>query len=308
MIALLLPAVQAAREAARRAQCTNNLKQIGLALHNYAQALHAFPPGCIVNMYDGSPEKLEPWEEASSDSRGRLHGTSWMLMILPYLEQQNLYDRWNFQTNVLGNAEVADDDIPGFYCPTRRSKLRPEDVATPRAGMIGALDRRRHRLRRLSGGHQRLGQHLHRAQSQVHQDRRDRALLELSGRRATTPSLIGIFRPNVAAKFADIKDGTSNTIMTGEMQRLDASTDATSSQDGWALGGVATLFSTANAVDGGAAGGLNNNFFQSAGSDHAGGAHFGIADGSVQFISENVDSNLFDRLGSMADGRPESLP
>ena len=140
-------------------------------------------------------------------------------------------------------------------------------------------------------------------------------LLELSGQERSagtclrTP-LVGIFRPNVAA-FADIKDGASNTIMTGEMQRLDGTTDNTTSQDGWALGGVATLFSTGNAVDGhwpATGGGMNSDFFQAPGSDHRGGANFGIADGSVQFISENVDSNLFDKLGAMADGRPEALP
>ena len=53
---------------------------------------------------------------------------------------------------------------------------------------------------------------------------------------------------------------------------------------------------------------MNNNFFQSPGSDHAGGAHFGIADGSVRFISENIDTNLFDKLGAMNDGRVEAVP
>ena len=50
-----------------------------------------------------------------------------MLMILPYMELQNLYDQWNFQTNVYGNAAVAQTDIAGFYCPTRRNTIRPED-------------------------------------------------------------------------------------------------------------------------------------------------------------------------------------
>ena len=232
-------------------------------------------------------------------------------MILPYMEQHNLYGRWNFQTNLLGNVAVAQTDISGFYCPTRRNKLRPEDMATPRR-MIGAW----------TGGGTDYGGCLgatngwdNTSTGPNHKFTKTAATGYFwnyqGGPHSPEPpthSLVGIFRPNIAAKFADITDGTSNTIMTGEMQRLDASTDATSSQDGWALGGVATLFSTANAVDGGAAGGLNNNFFQSPGSDHAGGAHFGIADGSVRWISENVDTNLFDNLGSMADGLPASLP
>ena len=219
-------------------------------------------------------------------------------MILPYMEQQNLYDRWNFQTNVFGNADVADDDVPGFYCPTRRNKIRPEDLAMPAgrpARMIVAT---------WKGGGTDYGGCLgatngwdNTATGPNHKFTKTDATGHYWNFQGdgTTPSLIGIFRPNLAATFADMKDGASNTIMTGEMQRLDGKTDDTTSQDGWALGGVATLFTTANAVDGGAVGGLNNNFFQSPGSDHSGGANFGLADGSVQFISENVDSNLFDR-------------
>ena len=107
LIALLLPAVQAAREAARRMQCSNNLKQIGLALHNYAQAKGVFPPGCIVStLYSASdPHDFNPWAEAgpspSPPPPNGPHGTSWMLMLLPYIELTNLYDRWDFTKNVL---------------------------------------------------------------------------------------------------------------------------------------------------------------------------------------------------------------
>ena len=137
LVALLLPAVQAAREAARRAQCCNNLKQIGLALHDYNQNLRVLPPACIVKMFDGSPEKLEPFEEAKGIPMSNLQGTSWMLMILPYIEQGNLYAQWNFKLNVLGNLDAADDDIHGFYCPTRRNTLRPEDRVTPNRMLPG---------------------------------------------------------------------------------------------------------------------------------------------------------------------------
>ena len=93
LIALLLPAVQSAREAARTAQCCNNLKQLALALHNYAGAHEVFPPGMIV-------VGNNPWQEARTGE----HGTSWMLRILPYIEQSTLFEKWDFTTNVLGNA------------------------------------------------------------------------------------------------------------------------------------------------------------------------------------------------------------
>ena len=265
----------------------------------------------------------EAQEVPSQDPPNRgAHGTSWMLMILPYIEKDNLYAQWNFQTNVFHNAAVAQVDVAGFYCPTRRNKLRPEDLSPPSpwpSRMVVAT---------WTGGGTDYGGCLGATNGwddQVPPEKATNHRFTTTTSKgcfwnfqgdATTPSLVGIFRPNSATKFADVKDGASNTIMTGEMQRLPwsgATPDEQTSQDGWALGGVATLFSTANVLHAGSGnstgkGGLNNDYFESPGSDHVGGAHFGAADGSVRFISENVDTNLFDALGSMADGQIVSLP
>ncbi|MEN6458513.1 MAG: DUF1559 domain-containing protein [Thermoguttaceae bacterium] len=302
LVGILLPAVQAAREAARRTECTNHLKQIGLALHAYAALCGVLPPGCIVSV-GGSPV-WNPWTEASVSGAAR-QGTSWMLSVLPHLEQASLYESWKFSSNVLQNDAVAQRDIQGFYCPTRRAKLRPNDSSRLLAATWtgGGTD---------YGGCAGGG-------NAWENDTRNHAFCSTphESEQWYNPLRIGMFTPNVATGWMAVQDGTSNTLMIGELQRLSPASGASgsarysrTSQDGWALGGVATLFTTAVKETGGIyqTGGMNNNFFESPGSEHADGANFGMADGSVHFLGNAIDKQLLRNLGSMADGEMIRLP
>jgi prepilin-type processing-associated H-X9-DG protein len=153
------PAMVANREVARRIACTNQLKQIGLALHNYATANKVLPPGTVTgsaalggqDFVLGSTSIWGPSGEAFPAANGR-HGTSWILRILPYIEGAHIFPRWNWNTNVGGatvsqingafysnspisaasNGSSATNpiglaglDIEGLYCPSRRSQVRP---------------------------------------------------------------------------------------------------------------------------------------------------------------------------------------
>ncbi|MDZ7619361.1 MAG: DUF1559 domain-containing protein [Patescibacteria group bacterium] len=295
LIALLLRAVQSAREAARRMQCSNHLKQIGLALHNYAEAFRAFPPGCIAMQQ----ARFNPWTDARDTSGVRRHGTSWMLQTVPFLEQTQLYGNWDFGTNVLGNAAVAQTDIAAFYCPTRRNGLRDEDKARMPAATWtgGGTD-----YGGCAGGGNLFYNIAPHEWIATDLAARDEYWWQ-SPRR-------GIFRPNRSTRFRDISDGVSNTMLAGELQRLTEPAAYRQSQDGWAVGGSPTLFTTNDNEVGGIyqTGGMNNLFFESPGSEHPGGASFGMADGSVHFISENINAILFRHLGSMADGQVAQVP
>src|SRR5271165_4928281 len=124
LIGLLLPAINAAREAGRRTACQNNLKQIGLAILNYVGARGAFPAPAVVQTVVDDPGTYDTWAEASSGALGvNKHGQSWMLEILPFMEYNDVFSRWTYLEAVCGgaNIRVAQTDIKEFYCPTRRS-------------------------------------------------------------------------------------------------------------------------------------------------------------------------------------------
>ena len=144
LVAILLPAVQKAREAANRSRCLNNIKQMVLGLHNYHDSHNAFPPGIIstrvpsnVDLSQTGAKTIDGTEATDNRFGLSLHGTSWVLHLLPYIEQDNLYQLWKPYYNVFNNAERRNEaqwvaigyapasyDVPSFYCPSRRSNLK----------------------------------------------------------------------------------------------------------------------------------------------------------------------------------------
>jgi len=315
LIGMLLPAVQAARESARRARCSNNLKQLALGVLEYENANSAFPAAAKVTEKDTCVGCFDPWGEAkmTSFAAGTKQGTSWILEVLPFIEESGIANTWNRNTNVLGNAALAQKDVAMLYCPTRRSGIRAEQgdnlnlVDSTWKG--GGTD--------YGGCYGRLDGFLNSDANST--DTGNHRFCDMSASTRTPNSggiahntglLDGVFRAADPRPAALARDGLSNTVLLGEIQRLRPPSGTTTSTrrsfDGWAVGGVATLFVTTTDPGRGNAGGMNNNFFESPGSDHAGGAYFAMADGSVAFMSEFVDAkdngSVFPLLGSIRDG------
>lgn len=328
VVALLLPARCVCREAARRMTCTNNLKQIGLAVHNYAQVHRQFPAGTICTMGPVQPSnQYDVWSEAAKTEPG-FHGTSFLLRILPHMEMNTVFKRWDFAHGVGYNAENGSKpamcEIKGFYCPTRRSSFRqgidePMMLTTTWTG--GGTD-----YGGCAGRHAAFTNETSYNLCDASMAYSPTFVPVVKEKSGATPSEAedteerrwGIFgRVNVGTTFDEIKDGTSNTIMTGELQRI---TDISpGSKDGWAIGGPATLFTTGAMMtfDGKACKSvvppdigtlMNNHFFGSPGSEHAGVVNFGLADGSVRSLSTSVDPTVFILLGSMADAQSVRVP
>ncbi len=354
LISLLLPAVQQAREAARRSACQNNLKQIGLALHNYHDTHLVFPPGQINTIFLtetgtglGSPTLTyaDPFEATEPGVDGFalvFHGTSWMLHILPQLELRNTSDQWLYDGNVRINGDGAlipglDDDIfedsiferkPAqteidvFYCPSRRREMdvnRFQFVHRVDGGPLDPipLDPLEDWVKGGNDYGACVGSgfawvdegdidtdEVHRGTYNLTQEeqRLENLTPPVLPGTTTLPHTfdLGMFYVNSNTTFAHVSDGTSNTIMVGELQRLNHEFDPfRQSSDGWAWGGIATSFTCRLGIN-------KEDYFGNPGSRHDGVAQFCFADGRVRPLNENIDLETFQNLGNMGNGIPVS--
>jgi prepilin-type N-terminal cleavage/methylation domain-containing protein/prepilin-type processing-associated H-X9-DG protein len=230
LIALLLPAVQSAREAARRAGCVNNMKQIGLALHNYHDNMNVFPPGYVSSI---DRTILNPCNLDAENQHGVDLGTGWAWgsMILPQLEQQPLYNSINFNLSVAfkANDTVSLTPLSVYLCPSDPGpSVVPVFEDPPDPNNPGSYNGS-HIVDTVSRGNYvgmwGLGELC--AQSGANDSPNNNGLGP-QGQHA------GIFYRNSATSVAAVTDGTSNTIMVGERSHnLSYVTWVARSIDGW---------------------------------------------------------------------------
>jgi prepilin-type N-terminal cleavage/methylation domain-containing protein len=274
LVALLLPAVQQAREAARRTQCKSNLKQIGLALHNYHDIHNTLPPGWIaVNAY-GFP---------SAHDGGS--GIGWAAMILPQLEQTNLWQQFR-PSLPLGdqlNAPFRSAELPVYRCP---SDPQPPffDLEEEGGGAV---------LARLPVANYVAvfgTEELHGCENDPGDDP-----VSPSGQCMGD----GAFFHNSKVRMADITDGTSNTLMVGE-RRTDRMLGWYSTWPGMIAEGEEAFQRILGAADHPPNDPLMH--FDDFSSQHTGGAQFVLGDGSVRFISANIDGNVYRAIATIAGG------
>ncbi len=327
LISLLLPAVQQAREAARRTRCRNNLKQMGLALHNYHDAHSAFPAGYYSwPTRDGSgpaAAQIDPltWDGAP--------GWGWGTMLLPYLDQGNLSSAFEPERSVWDPAyagEVA-TKLPVYLCPSATGGDEPFDVVDASGAPLMIAGR----TVRLGRSHYVASHGQESCWGECGATRTGVIFTDIYTSATRTITINGdvsrvadgpFFR-NSRTKFRDVTDGTSNTIFLGEhSSRLSDKT--------W-VGVVPGAYShprfmspengpdaaaTLTLVHAGPSGGeLDITGFPiihpvnfptlhvgQMFAEHPGGGHVCLGDGSVRFISENIDLITWAELSSIGEG------
>jgi prepilin-type N-terminal cleavage/methylation domain-containing protein/prepilin-type processing-associated H-X9-DG protein len=300
LLAILLPAVQQAREAARQAQCQNNLKQIGLALHTFENDYGTFPPALFLswsvvpNNYGQPPDY----------SNGAINQFSWMSRILPYLDQGNLYSQIDFREfpwptpcgGLPDGSFINEKKVPYLICPSFPGNQEP--IAVDWGPPCG------------------IGRHAHTHYLGVNgtdQFRYD-----------------GILHVNSRVKLTDVKDGTSSTLLVGERPPShDRYAGWWTAGSGWYpwFGAADVVLGTQEriAVNGqstptGPQSTFQKGVFQHVDdgygwekhawhfwSPHSGGAYFLFADGHIQFVHYTINKDLFRALGTFNGGEPANV-
>ncbi|WP_339727102.1 DUF1559 domain-containing protein [uncultured Gimesia sp.] len=268
LIALLLPAVQQAREAARRSTCKNNLKQVGIALHNYHETHRCFPSGWA------QPSTASTCQANSTAPSGCRPGWGWGTMLLPFIEQATLYNALDVRSTqlVVPPSDASKTTIPIFRCPSDSgSKLNSDRGGHATSNYKGVYGTR--------GINRTVNSNPH-----------------------NTAAGDGSFSSNSSTRLRDITDGASNTTMIGETTRGRVGSNT---YNGGIWVGYYDNGKTASVVwltENHPAALINGTREWAFSSTHTGGAHFLLGDGAVRFLSENIDGTTYENLGSISDG------
>jgi len=306
LIALLLPAVQAAREAARRSQCSNNLKQLGLALHNYHSTFNVFPPGSLSLGWS--------WSTDATRSDPDIHNTNGLVLLLPGLEQTPVYQKFDFRQPaskylrgtshpLAGSGTPSNDqlDVQGqklavFACPSDSGDpyfaADTWDAYIPAAGYRGAKSN--YDFSQATGD---IG--------------------NFNYWKKDAGNTRRMFGENSDCSFAKITDGSSNTVafaeklysvydgpctawgyrgwaMTTDIASTDTGTVGKSPLNNWSVWWVADYKPRPGTLG----------EWSYPGSLHPGGCNMGMGDGSVRFVSETTAFSVLDAIATIGNGEP----
>lgn len=316
LVALLLPAVQTAREAARRSSCTNNLRQLGLALHNHHDIFNRLPPGGTYYSTCCTPPTY----------------TTWTIEILPYMEQQPLYQQYrqnelNTSTN---NNLVGQQRVRTHECPSDSLKGKLEIPASG-PGQTANQNWMHGSYRAVSGklnlvvGHAAWDGYEPQLWPGGVMDHTYKSFLHAIG---TSYNGAPVANAAVSAmggpeRFATATDGLSNTLMIGEYTSRSTSRRATfwaytyASFNQSSVGAESRLYGKpygTSATDTTGCWGTPSLFNndqtckRAFNAEHPSGANWTLGDSSVRFISYNVDINLLQNMGTMAGGETGTVP
>src|SRR4051812_13642674 len=267
LIGLLLPAVQKIREAANRMKCANNLKQIGLGIHNFHDTNGVLPPSRIADQY-----------------------ATWMVMILPFVEQDNLYRQWDLTLKYYNQPTFdVTAQVPLFLCPSRRRPPQignlPEDVATGKKGSLGDY-------------------------AVASSDNTTDAVTAYDMATATGSIITGVrsgTQWTSLTSFASITDGLSNTLFVGEkhIQRGQIG-NVKGDRTIW-NGDSIDVFARVGGPGKGIVADLNTATNQRFGSYHPGVCQFLLGDGSVRGLKVTTPESVLSLLIQRADGQVASV-
>jgi prepilin-type N-terminal cleavage/methylation domain-containing protein len=311
LVALLLPAIQAAREAGRRSSCQNKIKQLALGLHEFHDVHDKFPPGASNNVL--------PFPNPPGNTTNFILGTSWITHILPYIEQKGLYDqyRWNESYNSAANWALGRNVIQTLYCPSGPTATRYLDpngpvanvnVSTHYYGVMGPGGPSDNFTIVVAGNtyQYRVGDAGNNGAWSGHG--------MLSHYRENSGS-ISTFR---IVRMADVVDGTANTLMLGEISLIlpvnfPGTTTAVPNQyRTWIRGNNGGSGTTKNVrfpINSGNYYNGSNNFNDiNFGSHHPNGCQFAMGDASVKYVKQDIDLTTYRFLSSMGNGEHALLP